>query len=161
MWYHYKDSELIGIMKWDSLPAICHKWWEIFKEGRIGGATKKLNKEEFIFIDEALVNTDSFDTMQTCQMPYCMQFCDESHHNWDKYDTDEFYTDYGKDYQAFEDKWVKLSKKDRKYMLASWAFSETDEYLQHLRIYLDNLRQNLIKHPDTGYNEYIIYKKGE
>ena len=147
MWYHYKEDRLIGIMKWDSLPTICHKWWKRCQK------SYNMNKEELVFVDGALKDTNSFDYQDTCQMPHCMQFCDE-------YIKDiEGNTEYGKDYDEYNTK--RQKDMDNDVERAYPRFSKTDKYLKHLRIYLNKLREDLIKHPDRGFNEYIIYKERE
>ena len=96
-------------------------------------------------------------------MPYCLRHCDSSENrelNCDYLEKDwkllkaftkknKFPTD-----REWTDEQEELYRKER---LPEWV--DTKEYLDSLRKYLDDLRQNLIKHPDKGYNEYIIYKE--
>ena len=163
-WHHYKNNELIGVMDWDSLPEICHKWWEQAQDySDKKSHFSNLKKEDLVFCYDNLRSLDSFDEYQSCQMPYCLGHCDSSENrelNCDYLEKDwkllkaftkknKFPTD-----REWTDEQEELYRKER---LPEWV--DTKEYLDSLRKYLDDLRQNLIKHPDKGYNEYIIYKE--
>ena len=162
-WHHYKDNKLIGVMDWDSLPDICHKWWE---QAQIpNNHFSKLKKEDLVFCYDNLRVLDSFDEYDSCQMPYCLAHCDTSENL-------ELSSDYTIKQMNHGNKWAKekygikyrdlsdeqwIEYKD-KYSLPHWT--DTKEYLISLRKHLNKRRDMIIDDIESNqaYEEYIIYK---
>ena len=169
MWYHYKDSKLISIMNWDSLPAICHKWWEQAQDySDKKSHFSNLKKEELIFCYDNLRSLYSFDEYQSCQMPYCLGHCDSSEYRELSLDDGDKKLNH---YKAFR---KKLGLKSYEEQLTDEQeelyrqerlpeFVDTKEYLESLRKHLNKCREMIIDDIKSKkwQGECIIYKESE
>ena len=171
MWYHYKDSKLISIMNWDSLPEICHKWWEDTINDYNGKF--KIEQKDLIFLADEYGNSiTSLDDMCEngciCVMPHCHGHCGSKEGNADYLNYLEKAMEHLKAFikennlsnndEEWTDEQRELYKQAKP---PHWI--ETEEYLISLRKHLDFMRNVIIDEikVNKGPKECIIYKESE